>query len=265
MAEQIQQETWPGSLEDPSACRMKKPRESGLTMVLDKGVGLLQFSDVMETSAPYIDYVKLGFGTAALYPSAILEKKIKIAQDHQVTLYPGGTFFEVAFLQGKVSQYFEHVKRWGFETVEISDGTITLSREERNYYIQQAINEGFTVITECGKKIEGSTLDLLEIGDTLFHDLEAGAKFMIVEGRESGENVGLYDEKGDVDSLLMLNIMKYLDPYLSSLIWETPKKNQQSSFIRALGPNVNLGNIPIDEIYSLEALRRGLRSDTIQK
>jgi len=264
MTEHIQQGTWINSLRDPSACRVGKPRTYGITMILDKGLGIRHFTDLIETSADHIDYIKLGFGTAALYPPTVLEKKLSLAIEHDLRLYPGGTFFEVAYLQGKVDSYFEQIKQWGFETVEISDGTITLSRQERDYFIEKAKDFGFEVITECGKKIQGSSLELMEITDCLFQDLHAGAKYMIVEGRESGENVGLYNSSGEIDKDVLTQIQESFKNHLPSLIWETPKKQQQAAFIQAFGPNINLGNIAADEVFALEALRRGLRSDTME-
>jgi phosphosulfolactate synthase len=263
MTEHTQQEVWVDSLEDPSACRLKKPRKSGLTMIMDKGLGVSCFKDFLETSSMHIDYIKLGFGTSALYPIPVLEKKISLAKQYGVPIYPGGTFFEVAYLQGKLKEYFCQIKQLGFEAVEISDGTISLPREKRKQVIQLAKEMGFDVLTECGKKISGSTLELLQIRETLFEDLKNGATYMIVEGRESGENVGIYNSEGEADEEFITSVTESLEEYTDYLIWEAPKKNQHVTFISQFGFNVNLGNVSPSDIFSVEALRRGLRSDTL--
>lgn len=248
-------------MQDLAQMRSEKPRTHGITMVMDKGLGLTDFSDLLHTAAAYIDYVKLGFGTSILYPPHILREKIQLAKQYDVIIFPGGTFFEIAHCQGKGVYYFEEIKRVGFEAVEISEGTIFLSRQERNELIQLANETGLHVLTECGKKQSGSTLEISEILSTLEEDLRWGARHMIVEGRESGENVGVYDERGKLKSHLW-DFLKDCDEENRFLIWEAPKKEQQVMLIDLFGTQVNLGNISSTDVLSLESLRRGLRADT---
>lgn len=258
---------WEKTLSDPSSIRLTKPRKhaGGVTMLMDKGLGLSQYSDLLETASDYIDFIKLGFGTSALYPPPVLLKKISLAEELEVELYPGGSFFEIAWVQDRLDHYLEALQAWGFKTLEISDGTINLSLQDRAYAIKKACSYGFHVLTECGKKISGSRVSGLEIKETLLHDLEYGAQFMIVEGRESGTNVGLYNSAGELDKEEVLSIQEHLGEELFSyLIWEAPQKQQQTDLIKHFGVNVNLGNIHPEEIFSVEALRRGLRSDTMQ-
>lgn len=254
--------SWNESFIDPSTTRIMKPRREGITMIIDKGLGLSSFLDVLQTSAAHVDFIKLGFGTSVLYPQSILMDKIKLANEYQVSLYPGGTFFEVAFTQEKVIEYFQNLIQWGFDTVEISDGSISLSHQERSSAICLAKELGLQVITECGKKMSGSTIDLFQVQETLEHDLLNGAQYMIIEGRESGENVGIYNAEGIADEGLIQSIKGTLGVLTGSLIWEAPQKSQQIALLELFGTNVNLGNIAPQEIYSLESLRRGLRSDT---
>jgi phosphosulfolactate synthase len=253
---------WNESFVDPSATRMMKPRSEGKTMIIDKGLGISSFLDVLQTSSAHVDYIKLGFGTSVLYPQSILMDKIKLAKEYQVAIYPGGTFFEVAFTQKKTKEYFQNLIQWGFDTVEISDGSIFLSQQDRSSAIRLAKDLGLQVITECGKKVSGSTIELLEIQETLEHDLTNGAQYMIIEGRESGENVGIYNAEGKADEDFIKSIKDTLGVQAESLIWEAPQKSQQIALLSLFGTNVNLGNIAPQEIYSLESLRRGLRSDT---
>jgi phosphosulfolactate synthase len=248
-------------INDPLGERKQREPNQGVTMVIDKGLGVHHFKDLLENAGNYVDFVKLGFGTTALYPLKVLKDKIELAKKYGVDIYPGGTFFEVAFYRKETVYYFETMKELGFSKIEISDGTIELSAGDRLNAIQTAKKSGFDVITEYGKKTAGSTVDLHCLITTLEADLNAGASFVIVEGRESGENVGIYDSAGKMQEDFPI-LVKNLLPYNQQIIWEAPKKQQQVELMHWFGPNVHLGNIAPEEIYSVEALRRGLRSDT---
>lgn len=254
--------SWAPELTDPTLGRGTKPRSEGMTMVLDKGLGISAFRDLLEMASEYIDWIKLGFGTAGLTPTPLLIRKIELARTFGVSLYPGGTFFEVAHSQNKWLSYLDTLQALGFEWIEISDGTISLPPAERRRRIREAKKKGFHVITEIGKKKAGSSIPVDLLIETYMGDRENGASYVIVEGRESGENVGIYDPKGDVNEDAVLLIRERIDT--NRLIWEAPKKNQQIRLIRLMGPSVNLGNIPSQEVLPLESLRRGLRSDTFQ-
>jgi phosphosulfolactate synthase len=252
-----------GVIADPLAGRSAKPRTAGQTMVLDKGLGLSHTGDLLELAAPYIDYMKLGFGTPALYRAELLKAKIELIRSHGVEPYPGGTFLEVAWVQGKLPDYFTACERLGFRLVEVSDGTITLSAEERQAVIRSAQDRGLTVITEVGKKAGEVELDPVFALRQISADLEAGAVKVIVEGRETGQGAGLYDMQGRVKGeTLEVLAVGVADP--ATLLWETPAKEQQQALISRFGPNVNLGNIAPADVIALEALRRGLRSDTLK-
>lgn len=249
------------ALQDPLGVRNQRTLDQGITMIIDKGLGVRQFQDLLDTAGEYIDFIKLGFGTTVLYPASVLKEKLLIAKRHGITVYPGGTFFEVAFHQNKTKDYLFAMKSLGFSKVEISDGTVELPSNQRLEAVKQARAIGLSVITECGKKAAGSTIHSDELIQTLLSDLNAGSSYVIVEGRESGENVGIYDEKGKIQDEFAL-LMEQIQPYTMQVIWEAPKKDQQVELMKWFGPNVNLGNIQPDDIYSVESLRRGLRSDT---
>ncbi len=259
--ESLSQVVWDNRLLDPSGSRLSKPRTRGLTMVIDKGIGLTAFEELMETAGTYIDVVKLGFGTPALYPLRVITQKIKLAHAYEVTILPGGTFLEAAVAHDRVDAFFSTVSMLGFSGVEVSDGTIELERERRSELIKQALQDGLTVFTEYGKKTWGSRIDTDSLVRTVYTDLECGAEFVTVEGRESGRGAGLYDENGSCEDMNLLQVVKQLpDPY--KLMWETPLKSQQVWMLQALGRHVNLGNISPEDVLSVESLRRGLRSDT---
>jgi phosphosulfolactate synthase len=230
-------------------------------MVIDKGLGLRAFEDMLDASGEHIDLIKLGFGTSPLYPPRVLARKIALARAHGVDIMPGGTFLEVAVQQNETKRYFEAVIRLGYTAMEVSDGTIDLDRGLRSDLIREGVNRGLMVVTEYGKKRPGSRIDVERLIETIRIDAACGAALITVEGRESGVGVGFYNEKGRAEESEIEEVVRQVRrPNL--ILWETPLKSQQVQFLNLLGPDVNLGNIAPEDVLSLEALRRGLRSDT---
>lgn len=254
---------WEGIVADPFTERSAKPRQRGLTMVIDKGLGLLETESLLELASDYIDYIKLAFGTSALYNRALLAKKIMLIRSYNIDVYPGGTFLEIAMLQGRLDQYVAHAVDLGFTALEVSDGTITLGMEDRRRAIQAGIKAGLKVITEVGKKDSSLKPPLAHLRDQIDEDLSLGASHAIVEGRESGKGVGVYDANGGVNFVDIEELIANLSD-TNAIVWETPLKNQQESMIARFGPDVNLGNIPPQEVLAVESLRRGLRGDTLR-
>ncbi|MEG6617099.1 phosphosulfolactate synthase [Peptococcaceae bacterium 1198_IL3148] len=262
MTESWGNNTWMGFLKFPLGDRNSKPRRNGLTMIIDKGLGLGETRDLLNLGSAYIDFVKLGFGTSALYDSDLLEEKINLVRSYNVDIYPGGTFLEVAILQNKLDQYLTTVKKLGFSGVEISDGTVILEDEVRAKAINKAAEMDLYVLTEVGKKDPHTRTPLSHLIQQVMSDINYGAQNVIVEGRESGKGVGLYDSTGKMIVTEMEELVAAL-PDPSVLIWEAPIKDQQQELILRFGPNVNLGNINAHEVLALEALRVGLRADTL--
>ncbi len=253
--------TWHPALSDPTGTRNHKPRNAGLTMVIDKGMGIRDYEDMIACAAPYIDFIKLGFGTAALYPLHILEQKIHLAHEHNIRIMPGGTFVEVAIYRNQLPSLFDMMNQLKFTAIEISDGTIELTRTLRSSLILQGIDAGLEVVTEYGKKHLGATIQLEELLQTVEIDTALGASLVIVEARESGKNIGIFDAQGELRSEDVMNIAESI-PDQTKLMWEAPHKSQQAQLLKLLGTATNLGNIAPEDLISLEALRRGLRSDT---
>lgn len=263
MGGQASANIWLDMLYFPLGGRVKKPRNQGLTMVIDKGLGLGETRDLLSIAGDYIDFIKLGFGTSALYDQALLEEKIHLAKNYSVDIYPGGTFLEVAVLQDKLSEYLMLAKALGYTAIEVSDGTVNISSEVRDRAISMAVALGFKVLTEVGKKDPSENVPAGYYVKQILRDLENGAFKVIIEGRESGKNVGVYDQEG----LLIVDEMDAVVNAIEdtrSLIWEAPLKEQQQDLILLFGPNVNLGNISPYEVMALEALRVGLRGDTLR-
>lgn len=258
---QLGASSWPAEWSDPSRERAEKPRQQGLTMVIDKGLGLHAFEDVLNVSAAYMDVYKLAFGTSVLYPNSLLQRKIALARMHRVQIMPGGTFFEVAYMSDSVESYIATIKSLGFTAIEISDGSLPVNKQRRWQAIGLAKAAGLVVYTEFGKKTAGFTADLSSLLQTLEEDLAAGADYVIVEARESG-NVGIFQANGEPDRAFLRDAHIAAGANGSRLIWEAPRKEQQVALLETLGLHVNLGNIATGDVLSVETLRRGLRGDT---
>jgi phosphosulfolactate synthase len=225
--------------------------------VIDKGLGPRAWEDVLETSGAYIDVVKLGWGTAYVTPN--LRRKLEVLREKPVVI--GGTFFEVVYAKGKVDEY----KRWladlGLTHVEISDGTVEIPRDEKLELIADFAKD-FTVLSEVGSKDSSVEYSAEDWKTWLREELDAGAWKVITEAREGG-TAGIFDSSGGMRTELIVEIAEAVDR--ANVIFEAPTKAAQAWFVRALGPEVNLGNIPPDEVIPLETLRLGLRGDTLKE
>ncbi|WP_028610429.1 phosphosulfolactate synthase [Paenibacillus harenae] len=255
-------EEWQTLLQDPSGQRASNRKSRiGQTMVIDKGMGPNAFYDFIKVAGPYVDIVKLAFGTSVLYSPEVLQSKLKLAKEQGLIIMPGGTLLEAAVQQQAIGPFLDKVCALGFNGLEVSDGTIELDRKRRTSLIKEGIERGLYVVTEYGKKAAGSIIDPDELAFTADCDLEAGSALITVEARESGINVGLFDEEGNcLEAALEEVLNKVTD--CGKLMWEAPLKQQQVYLLQQFGSNVHLGNIAQTDALSLEAMRRGLRSDT---
>ncbi len=209
-----------------------------------------------------IDHWKLTFGTSAFVSANVLRRKLVQLAAHGIITYPGGTLLEVALVEGTCRPFMQRAHELGFGAVEISDGTIPLPPHRRRKVIACALDFGLTPITEVGKKDPAQQLTAAELAEQALQDLDWGAAWVIIEARESGKGIGIYDDQGAVRTEAVAAICERLGARADRLIWEAPLKNQQAYLIQHFGPNVNLGNIPPSEVLALEALRVGLRFET---
>jgi phosphosulfolactate synthase len=233
------------------------PRNGGLTHVLDKGLGPRAWEDVLETSGDYIDVVKLGWGTAYVTPN--LKRKLEVLDGKRVVI--GGTFFEAIWARGKVDEYKAWLTELGLTHVEISDGAVEMPREEKLELIADLARD-FTVLSEVGSKDSEVVFAPYEWVGWIKEELDAGSWKVITEGREGG-TAGIFRPTGEMRTGLIDEIVHDIQP--ADLIFEAPTKAAQAWFVRQFGPEVNLGNIPPDEVIPLETLRRGLRADTLKE
>jgi phosphosulfolactate synthase len=233
------------------------PRAGGLTHVIDKGLGPRAWEDVLETAGDYVDIVKLGWGTAYVTPNLI--RKLEVLREKRVVI--GGTFFEVVFARDRVDEYKAWLGELGLTHVEISDGAIEIPRERKLELIADFARD-FTVLSEVGSKDSSVEFETDEWGTWLREELDAGAWKVITEAREGG-TAGIFTSGGDMRTDLVAFIGESVG--LDDVVFEAPTKAAQAWFVKQFGPEVNLGNIPPDEVIPLETLRRGLRADTLKE
>jgi phosphosulfolactate synthase len=232
-------------------------RDGGLTHVLDKGLGPRGWEDVLETAGEHIDIVKLGWGTA--YVTNNLRRKLEILKDKPVVI--GGTFFEVVYQRDKLDDYKRWLTSLGLTHVEISDGTVEIPRERKLELIADFARD-FTVLSEVGSKDSEVVFAPYEWVEWIKEEKDAGAWKVITEAREGG-TAGIFRADGDMRTGLIAEIEHAVD--FHDLVWEAPTRQSQAWFVKHFGPNVNLGNIPPEEVISLETLRLGLRADTLKE
>lgn len=236
--------------------RNQQPRTSGLTMVMDKGLSLEEAKNFMSISSPHVDIVKFGFGTAVVTPN--LAEKIEMYKSYGMAVYFGGTLFEAYLIRNQVDDYVAVCKDFGIDYIEVSDGSITIPHAEKCGYIEKMTKHG-TVLSEVGSKDATHIIPPYKWIELMRAELQAGSSYVIAEAREAG-NVGIYRGSGEVREGLVQEILTQIPE--EKILWEAPQKAQQLYFLELIGCNVNLGNIPPNEVIALEAMRIGLRGDT---
>jgi phosphosulfolactate synthase len=246
------------------AARSRKPRARGVTMLLDKCQGPSATEDLLAMSGDYIDFWKLSYGTSALLDDGFLRRKIETISQHDIIVHPGGTLAEYAIMRGLCREYIRHCHALGFTGVEISDGTIELSPSVRRDAIRHALDVGLTVITEVGKKDPNEQPAVELLAEQALADFDSGASWVIVDARESGRGVGVFDADGSVREEAVDAMVDILKGHLDKMIWETPLKKQQEYFIIRFGPHIGLGNIQPRDVLALESMRTGIRFETFR-
>ena len=244
------------------AARSRKPRTRGVTMLLDKCQGPSATEDLLAMSGDYIDFWKMSYGTSALLDDGFLRRKIETISQHDVIVHPGGTLAEYAIMRGVCHEYVRHCHALGFTGIEISDGTIELEQGARRDAIQYARDLGLTVITEVGKKDPDDQPPVELLAEQALSDFDSGASWVIVDARESGRGVGVFNADGSVREEAVDAMVDILKGHLDQMIWETPLKKQQEYFVIRFGPHVGLGNIQPRDVLALESMRTGIRFET---
>jgi len=236
--------------------RAVKPRDTGITMVMDKGLSLRQVEDFVEVSGVHTDIVKLGWATSFVTPN--LDQKLAIYREAGIPVYFGGTLFEAFIVRGQFDDYCRILDKYKMEYVEVSDGSIEIEHDVKCDYIRK-LSKQLTVISEVGSKDIQKIFAPYKWIKLMQAEIEAGSWKVIAEARESG-NVGIYRDSGEVRQGLVDEILTQIPE--QTIIWEAPQKAQQVWFIKLIGANVSLGNIAPADVIPLETLRLGIRSDT---
>lgn len=236
--------------------RKSKPRRSGVTMVMDKGLSIEEVKNFLSIAHPYVDIVKLGFGTSFVTPR--LREKIEVYQSYDLPLYFGGTLFEAFLIRNQFRDYISMLEEYHISYMEVSDGSITIPHAEKCGYIEKLTKYG-VVLSEVGSKDAEHIIPPYRWIELMKAELNAGSTYVIAEAREAG-NVGIYRGTGEVREGLVQEILTQVPE--EKIIWEAPQKAQQLYFIGLLGCNANLGNIAPSEVIPLESMRIGLRGDT---
>lgn len=236
--------------------RIAKPRTSGITMVMDKGLSVEEAKNFLSVCGPHVDIVKLGFGTSFVTPN--LDAKLDVYREAGMPVYFGGTLFEAFLIRNQFEDYISICKNYGITYMEVSDGSIEIPHAEKCGYIEKLTQHGI-VLSEVGSKDAAHIIPPYKWIELMRAELNAGSTYVIAEAREAG-NVGIYRGSGEVREGLVQEILTQIPG--EKIIWEAPQKAQQLYFIELLGCNVNLGNIAPSEVLPLEAMRIGLRGDT---
>jgi phosphosulfolactate synthase len=236
--------------------RTSKPRSNGMTMVMDKGLSPREVEDFIEVAGPFVDIVKLGWATSFVTP--VLEKKLAIYKAAGIPVYFGGTLFEAFIIRNQYDDYKRLLDKFQLGHAEVSDGSIILDHQKKCEYISD-LAKIVTVVSEVGSKDAENIKAPYKWIELMLAELAAGSHYVIAEARESG-NIGIYRDSGEVRQGLVQELLTKIPS--EKILWEAPQKAQQTWFIKLLGANVNLGNIPPNELIPLETLRLGLRSDT---
>src|SRR3954451_19869863 len=239
--------------------RPGKPRTEGLTHVMDKGLNLREIEGMFDTGGAFVDIVKFGWGTS--YVTNNLEKKIALYRHFETPVVCGGTLFEAVYARGRMDDFKAWLKEHRFSHVEISDGTLDIPRDEKLALIADFARD-FVVLSEVGSKDSDVNVAPYLWVQWIKEELAAGAWKVITEGREGG-TAGIYRPTGEMRTGLVDEIVHEIE--VSDLLFEAPTKESQAWFVKEFGPNVNLGNIPPEEVIPLETLRLGLRGDTMKE
>lgn len=238
--------------------RAAKPRQRGVTHVIDGGLPIVTLESLLDLAAAHIDFVKFGWGTA--YVSRHIRAKVVACRAAGVAVCTGGTLLEIAAAQGKVDEFRRWANSLGIDAVEVSEGTVELPPKVKAQLIR-TMAEDFVVLAEVGSKNPCAPVIPAEWAEQMEADLEAGAAFVVAEGRESG-TVGLYGRNGEVRPELVEALVARVPAHL--IIFEAPNRSQQTWFLQKVGIDANLGNVAYTDVIGVETLRRGLRADTAE-
>lgn len=241
----------------PLPSRQAKPRSTGLTHVLDQGLGPAEIGSLLAVAGSHIDLVRLGWGSAMVTDD--LAGKLRCYREGGVTVMVGGTLTELAWRHGRIEELCDWLRGHRIEHIEVSSGVVPIPPDDKHELITRLARD-FTVYAEVGEKDSDAILAPYRWVALIRAALDAGAELAVCEGRATG-TAGLYRADGELRTGLIDEIVHEID--LARLVFEAPRKDQQAWLINRFGGEVNLGNVPPHEVISLASLRLGLRADTL--
>jgi phosphosulfolactate synthase len=233
----------------------KNPRQEGLTLTVDK---LESFDkENFEILAPFIDQIKIYNTYPLLISDNLLQKRISFYHDYGIKVSTGSTLTEYAISENSLDKFITESSRIGFDIIEIGENSIDLDVDKKKRISDSIHSTDLKFNWKIGKKDPrhqiGIDLTLLKIDEAI----KVGAKKVILEANE-GINVGIYDQNGSISWNYVAALTAKYPP--STFIFEAPLAMQQSSLIAEFGQRVNLAEITIDNVASVESQRRGFLS-----
>lgn len=233
------------------APRPSMPREAGLTIVADRGLGMNRIDDLVDSAGDYIDFVKIAIGAWRLQSERFLKKKIATLNRAGINTFFAGDATEAAFQQGVSEKFYQAVKKIGANAVEVSSAQVTMSLDDKCALIAMAKGAGLKVVAEAGQKgHEDWTRSMPYVMAQIEAYQKAGAWKVLVQGE--GISEGVEERKED----LLLNIAASFD--IKDLIFQAKDSGTQEWFVSTLGSHVNL-DIDDHQVLDVELMRRGLR------
>lgn len=247
-----------GSFFPADAPKVQRPRSTSVTHVLDrlKAITPEEIADL----APYIDVAKIGWGLPLLLPRERLRARIKLYQEEGIEVSTGGTLLEYAFAQNRVAAFLDEARGLGFDLIEVSSGILELTPTQVARLADAVRDHGLPYLIEVGKKDTQHQLSLKETILQIAHARTLHPRKVIIESRESGRGVGIYDSDGAIKWDWVRSILG--EHPKEELLFEAPMESQQLQLLREIGADVNLGNVALTSVAPLASERLGLRGET---
>ena len=240
------------------APHVERPRSVGLTHVLDRLHNLNP--EELRPLAPYVDFVKIGWGLPLLLPRQKLRERIDFYHSLGLEVSTAGALLEYAVSRDRAGAMLSEAKELGFDLVEISDGIIELSPRQIVRLADEARRHRLDFFVVVGKVNPQNQLSLRETIERVTAALPLKPRKVLLESRESGHGVGIFDIEGNIKWDWVRGILA--DAVPEQLIFEAPLESQQIALLKELGSETNLGNVALTSIAPLASQRLGLRGDT---
>lgn len=248
-------------LPSPQGRSLSKPRKTGVTMMIDMGLGPNQIDDHLSVAGAYVDIAKIFVGSAMLYDEETFAAKARVYEKHQVDIFIGGQFLEYVITKegyDAAPAYFKEVQRLGVACIEVSDNCIEMSDQQRISLISMAKDMGIEVHGEVGSKDD--VADISELIRQSEVCLRAGCDMVLFEAAEliSAGSTNIESIKQIKAAVPAHQAMIELPgPWIADVtlnnIYEMTKQT-----LKIFGPDANLGNVAWDQIINLECLRQGI-------